>query len=222
MLALILSGMTMLLSFPIHRGISLGILASIVMILSVNWAFKETNEAEEIARIKTPEEQLKDRLREIRESMELYTRKIRYHEEQLLTSNKYLVKVKQQLDDKKLKPANLKTSQNLRTSLEKSINNRKLMIKFFTEVKARYEREMVNLQNKIDNIEIIDFLEGQHELEEAVELERAMLDAQFQDELDKIEAELPTLITGLEENSADLSEDMKRRLEDTIGRLQEY
>lgn len=215
-------GLTALLTFFIHRGIGIGAIAGLGSFFWIRWNLTESRMEAEIQDLKTPEDKVRERIGVLHQRIQAYTEKIQAYEDQLLMSDRYLAKVREQLSDPSLSASNRWTSENLQASLQCSIDNRKLLIKFFSEVKARYQREITNMKHRMDNLEIMEFLEEQDEFQEAADLEHAILDAGLQDELDKIELELPTLIYGIEEHAVDLTEDMKKRLEETIDRLQEF
>ncbi|MCI4669611.1 MAG: hypothetical protein MRZ79_15865 [Bacteroidia bacterium] len=133
--------------------------------------------------------------------------------------NNYLRDVEERLSYEHLSEENRQVTEKLKESLLNTLDNYKLLIQFFTEAQNLFLKEKKNLEATLGNMEIISFLQQDSPLENVAEIEKTMLQMEFEKHIKEIESELPILKERMLVDSIDLSNEMKKQLEDAIKKL---
>ena len=164
---------------------------------------------------------IQQRIHEAEREIQHYAEKLVPLREIRSKSEQYLQEVDQRLNYPHLSRSNRTTSLKIQEMLQRSLDNYGLMIRFFEEARLRYQREKRNLEERLGNLEIIQFLQDKDRLEEITSIEKAALDIEFQEQLRKLESELPAIEAEMDAKTQLLSHDLKEELSQTIERLQQ-
>jgi len=180
---------------------------------------KGSHQPVSIKRADNMERMLHNRVEEAEQAQRLYMRKTQHTQQQQRKAEEYLAELQKSLNNPMLSAANRETTFPLIESLTANIEQYDLLRKFFYKVATHFQREKYNLEHRLKNMEIMDFLNKQDAQKDLAEVEGTQLQLDFQRELERIEAKLPELDAKMAAQGQLLSADLRAELDAAIKRM---
>lgn len=183
------------------------------------WAEDPRWDTEGEEQSKTMEEVLIEKKRETIRRINRYQKRYQQAERQLKQTQSYLDEVETDLQHPHLSDENRRTSEQLKTSLKLMVQQEELITRFFSRVLQHYERHRYNLDQKLRHRQILTHLQQQQPADQLRDTEQALLSMEFEDEIERLQAELPIFDATLESHAELLNQDLQADLKRAIDRL---
>jgi len=146
-----------------------------------------------------------------------FQHKLEQYEYNLRLGREHLGKLKDALDNPNLYDNRRETFQSLQQSLKDSIAYQQLIIEFYQEAKNRFEKELYNLEQDLQRLEILHYLHLDYvrDYPNHQDIMATQFKLEFLDELAALEADLPVA----ESESTFISQELIIRLQHMIQHL---
>lgn len=165
--------------------------------------------------MRSPRGELHKKMDKIGQDLGKYEQKVRDYEKSIAEGMSYQTKLALSLQDEHIFENRKEKNQVLLRGLEKNLSYKRLILEFYKEASKRIQRILRNLEQDLNTLDVVEYLKGESDenYREFTELASSQLNADFLDDLERIETSLP----GVQVD--ELSSELQLQLEDMIALL---
>ncbi|MEM6628812.1 MAG: hypothetical protein AAF694_04030 [Bacteroidota bacterium] len=169
-----------------------GILVSSGLLVQI--AIKKRKLRERLnAYLARPEGRIASQIQEIHHSILRFQQKLKSYELSLREGRSHLAQVEDALSSDQLYENRRTQHHMLKKKLEENLAQQQLVMEFYQKAKSRYEQELFNLEQDLNNLELSTYLQKEsiNYLGEEISMHSTKLSVEMLSEMEKLESHLP-------------------------------